>query len=77
MLSDNLGSRVRITAKKGRKRVIVRHGFIQSTYPSIFTMVLDNLSEFADGERTVSFSYADILTKSIEITIVDSKVEVV
>ncbi|MBE7022315.1 MAG: hypothetical protein E7414_03760 [Ruminococcaceae bacterium] len=77
LLTQNIGKRIRLSAKKGRKRVIVRHGVIKETYPSIFVVMLDSISEFATTERTVSFSYADLLTKSIEITVVESKLDII
>lgn len=73
LLTENIGKRIKLSAKKGRKRIIVRQGVIKETYPSIFLVLLDSISEFATTERTVSFSYADILTKSIEIIVVDTK----
>ena len=73
LLTENIGKRIKLSAKKGRKRIIVRHDVIKETYPSIFLVLLDSISEFATTERTVSFSYADILTKSIEIMVVDTK----
>ena len=76
LLTENIGKRIKLTAKKGRKRVIVRQGVISATYPSIFIVILDSISEFADTGRTISFSYADILTKSIEITVTDTKLEI-
>ena len=76
LLAENVGKRIRLSAKKGRQRVIVRQGVIKETYPSIFIVLLDGISEFAETPRTVSFSYADLLTKSIEITVVDSKLEI-
>lgn len=76
LLSENLGEKIKISAKKGRKRIVVRQGVILNTYPSIFTVSLESASEFADGMRTVSFSYSDILTKSITITLLDSKTEI-
>ncbi|MBQ4516879.1 MAG: Veg family protein [Clostridia bacterium] len=76
LLTENIGKRIKLTAKKGRKRVIVRQGVISATYPSIFIVILDSISEFADTGRTISFSYADLLTKNIEITVVDSKLEI-
>ncbi len=72
-LTQNVGMRIRLSAKRGRNREVVRHGYIKETYPSIFIVSLDSVSDFADTERIVSFSYADILTKSIEITITDTK----
>lgn len=76
LLSENVGKRIRLTAKKGRKRVIVRYGYIKATYPSIFILVLDSVSEFATGARTVSFGYSDILIKTVEIMLVDTKLEI-
>lgn len=76
LLTENIGNRIKLTAKKGRKRVIVRQGVISATYPSIFIVILDSISEFADTGRTISFSYADLLTKSIEITVIDTKLEI-
>lgn len=73
LLTENIGKRIKLSAKKGRKRIIVRQGVIKETYPSIFLVLLDSISEFATTERTVSFGYADILTKSIEIIVVDTK----
>lgn len=75
-LAENVGKRIRLTAKKGRKRVIVRHGYIKSTYPSLFVVVLDSISEFATGGRAVSFNYSDILIKAVSITIADTKQEI-
>lgn len=77
LLSQNIGKRIRLSAKKGRKRIIVRHGIIKETYPSIFVITLDSISEFATTKRTVSYSYADLLTKAIEITVIDSKLDIV
>ena len=64
-----MGNKVRLTAKKGRKQIVTREGVIESTYPSIFTVKLDNQNEFFTTERRVSYSYADVLTKSVELVI--------
>lgn len=68
-LTDNVGHKVKLTAKKGRKQYVTREGVIESTYPSIFTVKLDNESQFFTTERRVSYSYADVLTKSVELEI--------
>lgn len=68
-LTDNVGHKVRLTAKKGRKQIVTREGVIENTYPSIFTVKLDNQSEFFTSERRVSYSYTDVLTKSVELVI--------
>ena len=38
-IEDNVGNKVRLTSKKGKKKAVIRHGVIESTYPSIFTFV--------------------------------------
>lgn len=76
VLAENVGKRIRLTVKKGRKKVIVRQGYIKATYPSLFTVVLDSVSEFATGGRTISFNYSDLLIKNVSVTITDTKQEV-
>ena len=71
-LSDNVGHKVRLTAKKGRKQTITRQGVIESTYPSIFIVKLDTEGEVFSSERRVSFSYTDVLTKTVELVICDT-----
>ncbi|MBR7164031.1 MAG: Veg family protein [Clostridia bacterium] len=73
ILSQNEGKRIRLSAKRGKNREIIRFGIIKETYPSIFIVALDSVSDFADSVRTMSFGYTDLLTKSIEITIMDTK----
>lgn len=68
-LADNVGSKVRLKAKRGRKQIIVREGVIENTYPSIFTVKLDVQNDVPTSQRTVSYSYADVLTKSVELII--------
>ncbi len=63
-LENNIGMRVQLKAKKGRKKSVIRNGIIECTYPSIFTIKLDNDEEF---DRRVSFSYTDVLTKTVEL----------
>ncbi len=60
-----IGSKVLIKANKGRKRVVVKEGVLQSTYPSIFIVKVQN--EFQDSFRTVSYSYTDIITNNVEL----------
>lgn len=68
-LTDNVGKKVKLTAKKGRKQYVTRKGVIESIYPSIFTVKLDTEGEIFTNERRVSYSYADVLTRSVDIVI--------
>jgi uncharacterized protein Veg len=61
-----VGERVVLKANKGRKKISIKEGIIEKTYPSIFVIRIDaDVPE--DICRTVSYSYSDILTKSIEL----------
>lgn len=67
-LEKSIGKKVRLTAKKGRKKSIIRQGVIENTFPCIFTVRLENSKENVSSlSRRVSYSYTDILTKVIEI----------
>ncbi|KRL86057.1 hypothetical protein FC50_GL001467 [Lacticaseibacillus pantheris DSM 15945 = JCM 12539 = NBRC 106106] len=57
-----------MVAQAGRKKVTRRNGILRETFPAIFVVELNQ--EENDFER-VSYSYADLLTKSIEISFDD------
>ena len=65
----NLGSKVTLTAKKGRKKYIVRQGVIESTYSSVFVVKLDVEEDQIPSNRRVSYNYIDILTKTVEVAL--------
>ena len=66
-LASYVGRRVHVTVKKGRKMRFARKGVIENVYPNIFVVRLEPRGE--EGERRVSFSYADILTRVVEVLV--------
>lgn len=64
-LEAYVGEKIRLRANKGRKKVIEREGVLEGTYPNIFIVRLEE----ADSERRVSYSYADLLTETVELVI--------
>jgi len=66
VLDAHLGEKVKIRANGGRKRTIERSGVLEETYPSVFTIRLDQDS---NAPKRVSYSYADVLTETVELTI--------
>ena len=72
-LDDHLGARVRLKTNGGRKKTIIREGFLEKTYPSIFIIVIDGQGT----SRRVSYSYSDILTDTVELTLMgdDNKIQ--
>lgn len=59
-----IGCELMLVAQTGRKRQTERKGILAETYPSVFIVDLD--PEENSFER-VSYSYSDILTKTVEI----------
>lgn len=67
-LDGNLGKRLTLKANGGRRKTIERSGVLAETYPSVFVVELDQ--EHNAFER-VSYSYADVLTSTVELKFVD------
>ncbi len=64
-LDGNVGRRLRIKANGGRKKTIERYGTLSETYPSVFIVELD---QDENAFERVSYSYADILTETVELS---------
>ena len=71
-IEAKIGNRVKITVKKGRKRVTIRYGNIKAVYPYTFNVLLENISEFAETQRAVSLNYSDILTGQLSLILTDN-----
>lgn len=65
-VQNNIGKKVVIKADKGRNKIITKTGIIENVFPSLFTIKIIN--EF-DQERTVSYTYSDLLTSTVELQI--------
>ena len=61
-----IGSKVKLETNKGRQKSVVSRGTVTNVYPSIFTV---QLCEGPDTSRNLSFSYTDVLTNTVEITL--------
>ena len=68
LLDSHLGKRLHLKVNGGRRRTIERTGVLSETYRAVFIVELDQ--EESSFER-VSYSYADILTDAVEITVLD------
>lgn len=64
-LDGKIGENLTVVAQGGRKKVTRRRGTLKETYPAIFVVDLD---QDENAFERVSYSYADLLTKSIQIT---------
>lgn len=62
-----IGKRVRLTSNGGRKRLIIRDGIVENCYPNLFTVKCK--CPATNSEETVSFTYVDILTKTVRVAV--------
>jgi len=63
-VQDCIGEKVVLKTNKGRKKVLVKEGVLEEVYSNIFIVRINN---GLDSERTVSYSYSDVLTETVEI----------
>ena len=62
-----IGFKILFRAKKGRRKTGVREGIIENAYGSIFLVEVPDKNR--DVPERMSFSYADVLTNAVEITV--------
>lgn len=70
-LDEHIGDKLMVVAQAGRKKVTKRKGTLKETFPAVFVVDLD---QDENAFERVSYSYADLLTKSIEIEFDDEPV---
>ncbi|HYK71908.1 MAG TPA: Veg family protein [Pseudoneobacillus sp.] len=71
-LDSNLGKKLLLKANGGRRKTIERYGVLAETYPSVFVI---ELNQDENAFERVSYSYADVLTETVQITFYDDTTE--
>lgn len=64
-LESFLGYEVSVKANNGRKKIERKVGILEKTYPRVFVVKVEE----EDSPRRLSYSYADILTETVEIKV--------
>lgn len=72
-LEAHVGRKIMLKANGGRRKTIERSGVLEETYPSVFIVKLD---EEQHAFKRVSYSYADILTESVEVVVCNDEGQV-
>ncbi|WP_440897306.1 biofilm formation stimulator Veg [Amphibacillus sp. Q70] len=70
ILDGQIGKPLKLIANGGRRKTIERHGILAETYPSVFIVALD---QDENAFERVSYSYADILTETVELNFIEGK----
>lgn len=63
-LEGHVGQPLKLKANGGRRKTIIRSGVLAETYPSVFIVELD---QDENAFERVSYSYADVLTETVEL----------
>jgi uncharacterized protein Veg len=63
-MDGHVGEKVLLKANSGRRKVVVKEGILEKTYPSIFVVRIEGSD---NTSRTVSYSYSDILTQNVQL----------
>lgn len=66
-----VGQKILLKANKGRKKIYVREGILEETYPSLFVVRLTG----EEPSRKLSFTYTDVLTNTVRIAVIDPESE--
>lgn len=71
-LDGFVGQRVTLKANRGRRKILQREGILEKTYPNIFVIKVDG----DHNPRRISYSYADILTETVEIKVKEKNAKI-
>jgi uncharacterized protein Veg len=63
-IDGHIGQKVLLKANSGRRKVVIREGILEQTYPNIFVVRVEGSD---NTTRTISYSYSDILTQTVQI----------
>lgn len=63
-LESFVGEKMKLRANIGRCKIIEKEGVIEETHPNLFVVRVDERDK---QSRLMSYSYADILTKTVEL----------
>ncbi|MGL4730733.1 MAG: Veg family protein [Clostridium sp.] len=61
-IESHVGEKVTLKANGGRRKILINDGVLEKAYESIFVIRLENCAH-----RTVTYSYSDVLTKTVQL----------
>ena len=64
-LGEKVGQKIIVKGALGRSKAFIKEAVLEKTYPNIFVV------KFAEDNRNVTYSYTDILTKTVEVDVFD------
>ena len=64
-LESHVGEKIKLRANRGRRKTFEKEGVLESTYPSIFVIRVDE----EHYNQRLSFTYSDVLTSTVELSL--------
>ena len=64
-IDEKVAQKIIVKGSLGRSKSFVKEATIEKTYPNLFII------KFDESDRNVSYSYTDILTRTIEVDVFD------
>ena len=64
---EKIGQKIIVKGSLGRNRFFEKEATIEKAYPNIFTV------RYVDGERNATYSYTDILTRTVEVDVLNGE----
>lgn len=66
-IGGKIGQKIIVKGSLGRSKSFEKEATIEKTYPNIFIV------KYEENNRTVSFNYTDILTRTVELEVFDGE----
>lgn len=66
-IDEKVGQKIIVKGSLGRSKSFEKEATIEKAYPNLFVI------KFEESDRNVSYSYTDILTRTIEVEVYDGK----
>lgn len=66
-IGEKIGQKIIVRGSLGRSKTFEKEATIEKVYPNIFVVKYD------ESERNVTYSYTDVLTRTVEVDIFDGE----
>ena len=66
-IREKIGQKIIVKGSLGRSKSFEKEATIEKTYPNIF------LVKYEENNRTVSYNYTDVLTRTVELDVFDGE----
>ena len=66
-ITEKIGQKIIVKGALGRSKFFEKEATIEKTYPNLFVVKYD------DEERNVTYSYKDVLTRTVEVEVYDGE----